>query len=265
MKLKVYFVDAFTHQLFSGNPAAVCILPAWLSDTELQLIATENNLPVTAFLVREKNLFHIRWLTPEYELDICGHGMLAAAYIILNQIETSWEKVELKSRFDLHSVSRSGEFLTLHFLEKKLTACAPISFLEKGLNIVGKEFYQYKNERCFVVCESEESIRSAVPDIDLLKRIPFRGITITAPGVQVDFVSRTFYPLKLQIEDPVTGVTHCSLAPYWGERLDKTQLEAAQLSVRGGQLLCEIQGDRVLISGKSSLFLQGEILFESEG
>ena len=261
MKISIYHVDAFTDKIFSGNPAGVCVLKAWLPDNYLHLIAKENNLPVTAFLVREGNKFDIRWITPEYELDLCGHGSLSAAYVIFNYIEQTWQKVELQSPAGILPVSRASDLITLNFPVKNIEICS-LPLLAEGLRLTPKEVYQYKNERCLAVFNTEEEIHKLIPDMQMLKKLEHRGIIVTAPGKNVDFVSRTFYPQKTISEDPVTGASHCLLAPYWSERLNKTELHARQVSQRGGEIICKHQGDRVLISGKAVLYMHGVSAFE---
>jgi len=261
MQIPIYHVDAFTDKIFCGNPAAVCILSKWLSDEELHAIAKENNLPVTAFLVREENKFNIRWITPEYELDICGHGSLSAGYVIFNYLEPTWEKADLQSRIELLQVLRTDDLITLNFPTKNIEKFS-LPLLEQGLGLAPKEIYQHKNERCLAIYSTEEEVKQLKPNMQILKKLEHRGITVTAPGKNVDFVSRTFYPQKTIFEDPATGASHCLLAPYWSKRLNKTDLHALQVSERGGEIFCQYQGDRVLISGKAVLYMQGVITIE---
>ncbi len=262
MKLPIYYLNAFTDKLFSGNPAAVCVLSEWLSDPTLTAIAKENNLPVTAFLLRDQENYQIRWITPEYELDICGHGTLAGAYVIFNYLETNRQTVNLQSRRELFSVSCSQELITLNFPVKNLEPCAS-EILERGLGLPSTEIYQHGNERYLVVYEREEDVKRLTPDMKILKKLIHRGVTVTAPASEVDFVSRTFYPQKSFSEDPATGASHCMLAPYWAKRLGKIELHAKQVSPRGGEMFCKLDGDRVLISGKAVGYMQGEISLEN--
>ncbi|TAK73110.1 MAG: PhzF family phenazine biosynthesis protein [Gammaproteobacteria bacterium] len=258
-KFPIYHIDAFTDRVFSGNPAAVCVLPTWLPDEDLHAIAKENNLPATAYLVREKDQFHIRWVTPEYELEICGHGSIASGYVILNLLEPTWQQVNIQSRVETLQITRTGEWITLNFPARAVEKCQAYPLLEQGLGLKPQEIYQYKNERCFAVYETEEEVKQLVPNIQILKQLEHRGISVTAKGSDADFVSRTFYPTKTISEDPATGASHCLLAPYWAARLNKRQLYAKQVSSRGGEMLCDYQNDRVLISGKAVLYLQGMI------
>lgn len=258
MQIPIYHVDAFTNKIFSGNPAAVCVLSHWLADHELTAIAKENNLPVTAFIVGQKEQFHIRWLTPEYELDLCGHGSLAAAYVIFNYLERDKQQINLVSHSDTLSVSCRDNLITLNFPAKQIEPVS-LPILVDGLNIVPKAIYQHNQERCLAVYDNEEDILQLQPNMQLLQKLPHRGITVTAPGKHVDFVSRTFYPQKLLSEDAVTGASHCLLAPYWSKHLNKTDLHALQLSARGGEIFCQYRDNRVLISSSAVLFMQGVI------
>lgn len=259
MQIPLYHVDAFTDKVFSGNPAAVCILNDWLPDETLHAIAKENNLPVTAFLLRENNQYKIRWITPEYELDICGHGSLAASFVIFNFLEPTAKKIELHSQIEVLPVVREGDLITLNF-PVKLAEKFESALVTKGLGASPSELYQFKNERCLAIFNSVDEIKKIKPDMEILKLLPHRGITVSAPGVDVDFVSRTFYPHKLISEDPATGASHCLLVPYWAERLNKTELHARQVSQRGGEMFCRLQSDRVLISSKAVLYLQGTMI-----
>lgn len=258
MNITLYHVDAFTDQMFRGNPAAVCVMPEWLSDDQLHNIAKENNLPVTAFIVCENDTYHIRWITPEYELDICGHGSLSAGYVIFNYIDPNLQKVDFHSRIEVLPVIRNKDLVTLNFPAKKIELCS-LPLLEQGLGLAPKEIYQHKNERCIAVFDTEEEVKLLRPDMQILKKLEHRGISATAPGIEVDFVSRTFYPQKAISEDPATGASHCLLAPYWSNRLNKTEFYAKQVSQRGGELFCQYQGGRVLISGKAVMYMQGII------
>lgn len=257
-QISIYYIDAFTDQLFGGNPAAVCLLPNWLDEERLHNIAKENNQSVTAFLVRDKAKFDIRWITPEYELDICGHGTLSAAFVIFNFIEPQCTKVVLHSRNQPLIVSCVNELITLNFPTKPVESCT-LTYLIEGLGSEPHEVYQHKNERCLAVFNTEKDIQHLTPDMQILKKLAHRGITVTAAGAEVDFVSRTFYPKKMISEDPATGASHCLLVPYWAKRLNKTELHAKQLSQRGGEIFCEYQNDRVLVKGKAVLYMQGNI------
>ena len=175
------------------------MLPAWLSDNELNAMARENNLPVTTFLVRDKEKFNIRWITPEYELDICGHGSLSAGYIIFNYLEPELKKVNLQSRIEALEVLRDKDLITLNFPVKNIESCF-LSALEEGLGVSPNETYQHNDERCFAVLGTEEEVRQLKPNMNILKKLPHRGITVTAPGKESDYVSRTFYLESLLVQ-----------------------------------------------------------------
>lgn len=256
----IYHIDTFTDQIFSGNPAAVCLLPKSLPDTVLQTIAKQNNLPVTAFLSQNNDVFVVRWFTPDYELEMCGHGALAAAYVIFHYLEPTWQKVQLQSRSESLLLERNHDFIVLALIAKLLEVAHIENKIEPALEIKVEAIYQSQHERCIVILQSEIQVKQLTPNISMLKQLPYRGITVTAPGDQVDFVSRTFYPNKNMVEDAVTGAVHSWLVPYWAKRLGKTKLHARQLSSRGGELICQYQADRVLIAGRAVLYSQGHIL-----
>lgn len=258
MQIPIYHVDAFSGNIFSGNPAAVCILPHWLPDVDLHNIAKENNLPVSAFLIRNGDQFSIRWISPEYELDLCGHGTLSASYVIFNYLEPTWQSVDLQSNIETLSVTRKNELITLNFPAKSIENFS-IPLLEEGLGSSPTEIYQHKNERCIAVYNTEDEIKQLNPNMQILAKLEHRGITVTAPGNTVDFVSRTFYPKKVVSEDPATGASHCLLAPYWSKRLNKIELHALQVSKRGGEMFCRYQDDRVFISAKAVMYMQGVV------
>jgi PhzF family phenazine biosynthesis protein len=260
MHIPIYHVDAFTDQVFGGNPAAVCILSKWPADEILHAIAKENNLPVTAFLMRDTDKFNIRWITPDYELDLCGHGSLAAGFVIFNYLDPTLQQADLQSRQERLQIKRSGDLITLNFPAKDIDNVS-LPLLEEGLGLPPKEAYQNANERLLVLYDTEDQIKQLMPNIDVLRKLEHRGIVVTAKGKHVDFVSRTFYPRKSIYEDPVTGASHCLLAPYWSKRLNKQDLHALQLSKRQGELFCRYENNRVLIHGKAILYMQGSISF----
>jgi PhzF family phenazine biosynthesis protein len=264
MPVKIYHLDAFANRLFAGNPAAVCLLDRWLPDASLQAIATENHLPATAFLVREDQKYATRWFTPEYEIDLCGHGTLALGYVIFNLLEPSRHEVDLHSPAGLLRISRKAEQITLDFPIKDFTVL-PASetkqrdLIHRGLGLQPTELYHYEAERCLAIFETEEDIQIIKPDLRLLKQLHYRGIIVSAPGKSSDFVSRVFYPKKLLSEDAVTGSSHCLLVPYWADKLSKQSLHSRQLSHRGGDLLCKLEKERVYISGQAVLYLEGHL------
>lgn len=260
MKLTLYQVDAFADTLFQGNPAAVCILDTWLSDTLMQNIAAENNLAETCFLVKTKDLYEIRWFTPTVEVDLCGHATLAAAYVLANYVEKDTTLFNFHShRSGPLSVSKANDgYFTLNFPADKIHPVAPIQALNKALGTEVLETWKGATDY-MVVLPSQKDLDALQPDLQALSKLDCRGIIVTAKGTEVDFVSRFFAPQSGIDEDPVTGSAHCTLTPYWTSKLNKQILTAQQRSKRKGDLFCELLGNRVNISGKAVLYLKGEI------
>jgi len=257
--MKIYQVDAFTNEVFGGNPAAVCILDNWLPDEMLQKIAGENNLSETAFAVRQDEKYQIRWLTPRVEVDLCGHATLATAYVIFNFVEKESKKIHFVSERsgDLF-VSRENDLFVMDFPKGKITEVENNFVLNQAMGRAPQKTYKGKTDY-MLVYENEEDIKLIDPDFSALAKTDARGVIITAPSSEVDFVSRFFAPRVGVDEDPVTGSAHTTLVPYWSKRLDKKQLNAKQISARGGELICEDLDQRVKISGKAQLYMIGEI------
>ena len=258
MKIKIYQIDAFADQLFSGNPAAVCPLDKWLPDETMQNIAMENNLAETAFYVNEKEGLRIRWFTPNIEVDLCGHATLATAFVLFNHEHYTGDKILFNSRSGPLTVTKSGDILTLNFPVDTLVEVPSLPELEKGLG--AKPLKTFKGKTDYMLFfENEFQIKSMNPDLKLIGKADARGIIVTAKGNTVDFVSRFFGPQSGIDEDPVTGSAHTSLSPYWAMVLNKTEFTAIQLSKRQGKLKCKLLGDRVEISGTAKSFLTGTI------
>lgn len=262
MRIPIYQVDAFADEPFSGNPAAVCPLESWLPDERMQAIAAENNLSETAFFVAEGEAYALRWFTPGSEVDLCGHATLAAAHVIFEFLAPSRAKVEFRTKSGLLTVERAGELLALDFPAQPARACQVPDGL---LPALGREPGEVlANDRDYlVVFGSESCVRALEPDFRALAQLDRMAVCVTAPGEMrdgPDFVSRFFAPGVGIDEDPVTGSAHCMLVPYWSERLQKTKLDARQVSARGGRLVCEARGDRVRIAGKARTYLEGTIL-----
>ena len=259
MRQKIYQVDAFTDTVFAGNPAAVCPLDSWPESSLLQNIALENNLSETAFYVRTDESYEIRWFTPSCEVDLCGHATLATAYVLFNFENHKGTSINFKTlnSGDL-KVSLSGRLLTLDFPADELKKTEITASLRSCFNIEPEAIYRGKTDYLFIY-NNQKDIESIVPDLRNIYTIDCRGIIITAPGKDCDFVSRFFGPQSGVDEDPVTGSAHTSLTPYWSERLNKKELTAVQLSARKGYLKCRNNGKRIEISGTCRLYMTGEL------
>ena len=257
MIIPLYIIDAFTATRFKGNPAAVCPLEEWLDDAVMQNIAAENNLAETAFLVRQGESWNLRWFTPTVEIELCGHATLASAFMLALEFPEQKE-----FRFNTLSgelvVTKTDELYTLDFpvrelrnvqLQPLISACLGVDVLE--VTRAGKTL--------IAELDDEETVRTLKPDFANIKTLDCSGLIITARGEACDFVSRFFAPRLGINEDPVTGSAHCGLIPYWQRRLEKSVMVARQLSPRGGELQCELKGDRVLIGGNAVLYMHGTI------
>lgn len=256
MKIRCFIVDAFASKPFQGNPAAVCPLDQWLNDAAMQNIAAENNLSETAFFVQHDGGYELRWFTPAVEIDLCGHATLASAFILFSELGVSESAVQFHSRSGILTVDRDGDILTLNFPSRPPVPCDVPDGLIRGLGKRPAEVLKARDY--FAVFASQDEVRSLKPDFALLGTLDEKVI-VTAPGTDCDFASRFFAPTAGVPEDPVTGSAHCTLIPYWASRLRKTKLFARQVSRRGGELFCELSGERVLIGGKAVLYSRGQI------
>ena len=257
MELNLYQIDSFTDTPFEGNPAAIIPLKTWLPDNIMQSIAEENNLSETAFFVPNNKGFHIRWFTPKTEVDLCGHATLAAAYVLFNIQGYNKERIEFESKSGTLTVLQKDNWLVMDLPAQPPIPCDVPDEIVKAFDKVPIECL--RSEDYIAVFETESDILSIKPDIDYLKKLDLRGVIITAKSRQYDFVSRFFAPKYGIDEDPVTGSAHTQLIPYWAHKLGKTNMQAKQVSSRGGEILCELYNDRVLISGKAVKFLEGKI------
>lgn len=259
-QIQVFQVDAFTDEIFGGNPAAVCPLDYWLDDDLLQKIAMENSVAETAFYIPINDGFEIRWFTPEIEMDLCGHATLAAAHVITKHLDPQLSSVQFYSRSGNLHVTVDGELLTMDFPSRRPKPTTDIpqiildAFKVEPLEVLKSRDY-------ILVYNTEKAISNMNPDQGILNQINLDpgGIVVTAKGDEVDFVSRFFTPQASFFEDPVTGSAHCSLIPYWSNKLKKQSMKALQLSPRVGKLYCEDLGERVLISGNAITYLVGKI------
>jgi PhzF family phenazine biosynthesis protein len=259
MELTLYQIDAFTDRVFRGNPAAVCPLDRWPSDTDLQAIAEENNLSETAFYVPAGTGFHLRWFTPKAEVDLCGHATLAAAFVIFNFSDYADNTIKFESRSGELAVAKSDDLLVMDFPAQPAKPCATPQLLVEGLGKAPIEVLS--SEDYLAVFDTEEDVIGLKPNFDALNKLDLRGVMVTAKGKDVDFVSRFFAPRYGINEDPVTGSAHCALTPYWAGRLNKTRLSAKQVSKRTGYIECDLKGNRVLLSGKAVKYMEGKISY----
>ncbi len=254
--LTIFQVDAFTSKLFGGNPAAVCPLETWQSDETMQKLAAENNLSETAFFVKEGDGYHLRWFTPEFEIDLCGHATLATAFVLFNYLNYTGKVIKFRTESGVLEVTKKDDLIELDFPSRVPQPCEAPEGLLKGLNIQPAKVL--KSRDYFLVYEDEALIKQIIPDFKYLNQLDVVGIIVTAASSEVDFVSRFFVPNSVIGEDPVTGSAHCNLIPYWSKELNKTTLTAKQLSARGGELFCEDKGERVTMAGNAVLYLKGE-------
>jgi PhzF family phenazine biosynthesis protein len=256
MDVPLYQIDAFTSAVFGGNPAAVCPLTSWLPKATMQAVAAENNLSETAFLVRSGDDYAIRWFTPTVEVDLCGHATLASAYVVLAFLEPGRAAVTFSSASGPLRVRREDELLVMDFPARPPQPRSEVPELASILGRAPVELHQARD--LVAVFESEEDVLSLAPDFRRLKALD-QSVAATAPGRSVDFVSRFFAPNYGIDEDPVTGSAHCTLIPFWAQRLGKARLSARQVSARGGELSCEQRGERVHIGGRAVCYLKGTI------
>ncbi len=258
MQLPIYQIDAFTSRLFGGNPAAVCPLESWLDDRMLQAIAIENNLSETAFLVpgQDEYDYQLRWFTPACEIDLCGHATLASGYVVLHCLRPELDAVRFMTRSGELVVRREGELLAMDFPARPPQRVEDTGEVGAALGKQPRELWAARD--FMALFDSEADVRALEPDFRAVARLG-RMVIVTAPGEQADFVSRFFAPAHGVDEDPVTGSAHCTLVPYWSERLGKKRLRALQVSRRGGELECEDRGSRVTLAGRAVPYLQGTI------
>lgn len=256
-KIPFYQIDSFASEVFRGNPAGVCLLDRWLEDSVLQSIAEENNLSETAFLVRQAECYELRWFTPKIEIDLCGHATLASGHVVFEFVDRNAKKVRFMSKSGELTIERKGELLFMDFPSRKPV---PIKAPDEISTILGANPSEVLLARdLVVVLDDEDVVKELKPDLDAIARMECFAVIATAVGRECDFVSRFFAPKAGIPEDPVTGSAHCSLIPYWAERLGKNDLHAFQLSRRGGELFCKDQGERVSIGGHAVTYLCGNL------
>jgi PhzF family phenazine biosynthesis protein len=260
VKLDINYIDAFTGRVFSGNPAAVIITETWMSDDLMQSIAMENNLSETAFSVKSGENYHIRWFSPLSEIAFCGHATLATAYVLFNQ-DSSIASITFyaKAVGEIEISKAENDFIQMSFPNRMPEPVDEIpGALVEGLSIKPNEVY-LNQQAYFAVYGDEKDVFAVEQDPDIIKQLKPYDVTVTAPSAEFDFVSRYFWPANGGDEDPVTGSIHTGLAPFWSERLGKHELRAYQASQRGGELLCKVDGERVIILGQAVRYLSGSI------
>ena len=262
MRIPLFHVDAFAQGPNSGNRAAVCLLDSWLDDAWLRKVAAENNLSATAFLVRGRDRYELRWFTTRCEIQLCGHATLAAGFVVLEVMDPGRDPVQFENhRVGILTVRRAGGLFAMDFPALVPQPCPerPPGLTEAlGLETDPSELLEV-NGTYIAVLRDEGEVASAIPDSSHLEQLHPYVVAVTAPGEREDFVSRYFAPSYGLPEDPVTGSVHCALTPYWSKRLGKTQLHARQLSERGGELWCELADQRVMLTGRAILTMQGTL------
>jgi PhzF family phenazine biosynthesis protein len=263
--LPLYQVDAFTDRPFAGNPAAICPLEAAISETLMQDIAAENNLSETAFFVPGAGDIDLRWFTPTVEVDLCGHATLASAFVLMTDLEPGRSEVVFRTRSGALPVRRDGDLFVLDFPRYSPAPESADVSAQVAAAMRASPLEVLRARALYAVLDSAEAVQRLDPDLAAVARLG-TGLCVTAPGGGAsgggaDFVSRYFAPGYGIPEDPVTGSAHCTLAPYWGARLGKSKLRARQLSRRGGDLACELAGDRVLIAGRARLVIKGTLYY----
>jgi predicted PhzF superfamily epimerase YddE/YHI9 len=258
MEARIFQLDAFTSRRFQGNPAAVVLLESYPPDPVLQVIAAENNLAETAFLVPRDHDFSLRWFTPKVEVPLCGHATLASAAVVMERLEPDRRSVVFHSPSGALPVERSASGYVLDFPARRLK---PIRMPSVGaaLRVIPSEVL-VDDHNYLAVLQSADAVRAVEPDSSAIELLDRSGVIVSGPGDEpYDFTSRYFAPAKGIPEDPVTGGAHCTLAPYWAERRGKTRLRALQASARGGELTCPVLGERVMLEGSCVFYLEGTI------
>ncbi len=262
MEIPLFQVDAFTQRPFGGNPAAVCPLERWLPEALLQALAMENQLSETAYLVGGRGRYQLRWFTPAVEVDLCGHATLAAALVVCRHLEPGCSEIVFDTRSGPLGVSRQGDRFQLDLPLSPIVPCETPAALRQGLGCEPRAVL--KGPDYLAVFDTEDAVRGLNPDFRRLAQLDSRGLIVTAPGRDCDFVSRFFAPQSGIDEDPVTGSAHTSLVPYWAQQTGRREFFARQVSRRGGELWCTLAGQRVLIAGCAVEVLRGTVYLEDE-
>lgn len=255
--MKQYTVDTFTDKVFSGNPAAVCIMQEWLSDEVMLNIAAENNLSETAFAVKEDEKYHLRWFTPGGEIDLCGHATLAAAFILMSFYESEKNQIIFSTLSGNLTVKKNDNMFEMDFPMYKLTEVPVTNIMTEAIGIEPIKAYKARDLLC--ILPSEEDVINHTPNMEKASLLDGLLLHTTAAGKNSDCISRSFAPKLNVSEDPVCGSGHCHIIPYWASKLNKKELIAYQASKRGGTLYCSVNGGRVILGGKAVLFGKSEI------
>jgi len=259
MELPIYHIDTFTDKIFAGNPAAVCLLSEWLPDEVMLSIAAENHLPATSFVISKDEKHEIRWFSPTEEEPLCGHGTLAGAYVLLRWIYPWMDEIVFDSKSGPLTVRKQQDAYLLSLPAHPAFPFDIPQGIELGLGVEPRQFF--KNDKFHLaILESEKQVRHLKPNLYKLDEMGIHKMVVTAPGDRMDFVSRYFKTKGLIQEDPVTGSAHCMLMPYWARRLNKSRLQAQQVSHRGGNLICELKQDRVMIKANAIAYSQGTLM-----
>ncbi len=260
MKLPIFQIDAFSDKVFMGNPACVVPLENWLQDEVLLKIAQENAVAETAFFVRKGKNFHLRWFTPDIEMDLCGHATLATAHCILSELKLESEKVIFETLSGELEVSLDNGRYLMDLPRRDPIAATLPNEIKNALNIQPVEVL--KSRDYLLVYKNQKEIEDVVVNREIFDQININpgGVIITAKGDHYDFVSRFFTPQATILEDPVTGSAHCTLTPYWSKILNKNIMNAQQISKRKGELICELKKERVKISGKAITYSKGNLI-----
>lgn len=262
IELKQYIVDAFTDTVFKGNPAAVCVLSEWLSDTLMQNIARENNLSETAFTVKKGNEYELRWFTPGGEIDLCGHATLGTAYVLLCFVETDCSSISFQTKSGQLIVKKINDLYEMDMPAYQLTKVPVTDEMEQAIGFRPLEAWIGRDLVC--VMENEKQVLQATPDEEKLKKLDGLLLQLTAKGTSYDCVTRSFAPKLNVSEDPVCGSGHCHVIPLWAKKMGRNDLTAFQASRRSGILYCHMENDRVILAGKAALYSKAEIFVPGE-
>ncbi|MBB5183026.1 PhzF family phenazine biosynthesis protein [Catenisphaera adipataccumulans] len=260
--MKQYIVDAFTKHVFSGNPAAICILDHELSDDLMQKMAIENNLSETAFALLQGEDYQLRWFTPGGEIDLCGHATLASAYVILHFLDPERTEVRFHTKSGVLTVKQEGELFAMDLPSFPMHPIEVTDQIVQAIGICPQAAYLGEDMVC--VLKDEAEVRRVIPDLDVIRQLDGTTFNVTARGDQYDCVTRSFAPKCGVAEDPVCGRAHCHVIPYWADQLQKKELKAYQASARGGELYCRQEGERTILRGHAVLYAEADIHLEDQ-